>query len=38
MTFWAHVVLVVGLVQLPVYDMMPTPMHLVFVVGGRGAT
>ena len=35
-TFWAHVVLVVGLVQLPIYDMMPTPLHIVFVVGAMG--
>ena len=35
-TFWAHVVLVVGLVQLPIYDMMPTPLHIVFVVAALG--
>jgi O-antigen ligase len=35
-TFWAHVVLVVALVQLPIYDMMPTPLHIVFVVAALG--
>ena len=35
-TFWAHVVLVVALVQLPIYDMMPTPLHIVFIVAAMG--
>jgi len=35
-TFWAHVVMVVALVQLPIYDMMPTPLHIVFVVAAMG--
>ncbi len=35
-TFWAHVVLIVGIVQLPIYDMMPTPLHLIFVVAALG--
>jgi len=35
-TFWSHVVLIVALVQLPVYDMMPTPLHLTFVVVAMG--
>lgn len=36
LTFWAHVVLIVALVQLPVYDMMPSPLHLVFIVAAMG--
>ncbi|CAN5837308.1 hypothetical protein BH24ACT3_BH24ACT3_05080 [soil metagenome] len=36
LTFWCHVVLVIGLVQLLVYDMIPVPLHLIFVVVALG--
>lgn len=35
-TFWCHVVIVVGLLQMPVYDMMPVPLHLIFIAAALG--
>lgn len=35
-TFWCHVVLIVGLVQILVYDMMPTALHIVFIAAALG--
>lgn len=35
-TFWCHVVLVIGLVQIFVYDMIPSSLHIVFIAAALG--
>lgn len=35
-TFWCHVVLIVGLVQILVYDMIPSSLHIVFIAAALG--
>lgn len=35
-TFWSHVVLIVGLVQILVYDMIPSSLHIVFIAAALG--
>ncbi len=35
-TFWCHVVLIVGLVQIVVYDMIPSSLHIVFIAAALG--
>ncbi len=35
-TFWCHVTLIVGAVQMFVYDMVPTSLHIVFIVAALG--
>lgn len=36
-TFWCHAMMVIAVVQLFVYDMIPAPLHLVFIAAGLGA-
>ncbi len=36
-TFWCHVVLIVGLVQILVYDLIPASLHIVFIAAALGA-
>ncbi|WCO68557.1 hypothetical protein PO878_07425 [Iamia majanohamensis] len=35
-TFWCHVALIVGLVQILVYDMIPSSLHIVFIAAALG--
>lgn len=35
-TFWCHVVLIIGFVQLFVYDMIPSSLHMVFISAALG--
>ena len=35
-TFWCHVVLIIGLVQILVYDMIPSSLHIVFIAAALG--
>lgn len=35
-TFWCHVVLIIGLVQILVYDMIPASLHIVFLAAALG--
>lgn len=35
-TFWCHVLLVIAVVQLVVYDMFPVPIHLIFIAAALG--
>ncbi len=35
-TFWCHVVLIIGLVQIFVYDMVPVSLHIVFIAAALG--
>jgi hypothetical protein len=35
-TFWCHVVLIIGLVQIFVYDLIPSALHLVFMAAALG--
>lgn len=35
-TFWCHVVLIIGLVQITVYDMIPSSLHIVFIAAALG--
>jgi hypothetical protein len=35
-TFWCHVVLIIGLVQIFVYDMIPSSLHIVFIAAALG--
>jgi len=35
-TFWCHVVLIIGLVQILVYDMIPSALHIVFIAAALG--
>jgi len=35
-TFWCHVVLIVGIVQILVYDMIPSSLHIVFIAAALG--
>ncbi|HEX7135021.1 MAG TPA: O-antigen ligase family protein [Iamia sp.] len=35
-TFWCHVVLIIGLVQIFVYDLIPSALHLVFIAAALG--
>jgi hypothetical protein len=35
-TFWCHVVLIIGLVQILVYDMIPSSLHVVFIAAALG--
>lgn len=35
-TFWCHVVLIIGLVQITIYDMIPSSLHIVFIAAGLG--
>lgn len=35
-TFWCHVVLIIGFVQIFVYDMIPSSLHIVFVAAALG--
>ena len=34
--FWCHVLLVIAVVQLVVYDMFPVPIHLIFIAAALG--
>lgn len=35
-TFWCHVALIIGLVQILVYDMIPSSLHVVFIAAALG--
>lgn len=35
-TFWCHVVLIIGLVQIFVYDLIPSALHLIFIAAAIG--
>jgi hypothetical protein len=35
-TFWAHVTITIGLVQIFVYDMIPVELHLIFIAAALG--
>ncbi|NLV54314.1 MAG: O-antigen ligase family protein [Acidimicrobiales bacterium] len=35
-TFWCHVVLIIGFVQIFVYDMIPASLHIVFISAALG--
>ena len=35
-TFWCHVVLIMACIQFVVYDMVPVPLHIIFIAAALG--